>query len=247
MNWIVFDVDGVLIDVDKSYDVAVKFTVEQFLDAVGKTVDLEFRDIKKLREKGIFPDDFKLCEALILGRMEYGDKFVEKYPDGEDVSWIRDVRGACIKPSSIKRIFNTYYLGDKFENRLFDTKGLYNEEKRIIDLKLLKKAEEFFDIGVVTGRNDLEMRLAEEVIGYEFDHVVTRDHALKPDPICLEKIGAEKGVYIGDTETDQRLVERYNNKNENEKSFEFQKVDDDQDVNQVLEELVDRPNPRTSR
>ncbi|MFO7793192.1 MAG: hypothetical protein R6W73_09505 [Candidatus Saliniplasma sp.] len=237
MNWIVFDVDGVLVDVDRSYGVAVKLTVEQFLDAVGKTVDIDLDDIKRLREKGIFPDDFKLCEALILGFLEYGGKFVKKFPEGEDVSWIRDVRGGCIKPSSIKRIFNTYYLGDKFENRLFDTKGLYNEEKRIIDLKLLKKAEELFDIGVITGRNDLEMRLAEEVIGHEFDHVVTRDHALKPDPICLDRIGAGKGVYIGDTETDRQLVERYNNKNR--KGFEFRKVDDDQDVNQVLEELLD--------
>ncbi|MFW6064996.1 MAG: HAD family hydrolase, partial [Candidatus Natronoplasma sp.] len=235
MSWIVFDVDGVLIDVDRSYDVAVKLTVERSLESAGKTVDIDLNDIKRLRKKGIFPDDFKLCEALILGLMEYGVKFLEIFPDGEDVSWIRDVREDHIKPSSIKRIFNTYYLGNKFENRLFDTRGLYTKEKRIIDLKLLEKAEELFDIGVVTGRNDLEMRLAEEVIGHEFDHVITRDYAIKPDPICLDKIGAEEGVYIGDTETDRRLVERYNQKKG--KGFEFRKVDDDQDVNQVLGDI----------
>ncbi|MFO7992170.1 MAG: hydrolase [Thermoplasmata archaeon] len=236
MSWIVFDVDGVLIDVGRSYDVAVKLTVEQLLETVRTIVDIDFNDIRELREKGIFPDDFKLCEALILGFLEYGDKFVKKFPEGEDVSWIQDARGSVIKSSRIKRTFNTYYLGNKFENRLFDNKGLYTKEKRIIDLELLIKAEELFDIGVITGRNDIEMSLAEEVIGYEFDHVVTRNDALKPDPICFKNIQADKGVYIGDTETDHHLVKRYNMKYG--KGFEFQKVDCHRDVNQVLEGLL---------
>ncbi len=85
----------------------------------------------------------------------------------------------------------------------------------------------------------------EEVIEHEFDHVVKRDDGTKPDPICFEMIEAEKGVYIGDTETDRRLVERYNKKKG--KVFEFFKVDEERDVNQVLVFLLDRPNPRISR
>lgn len=237
MSWIVFDVDGVLIDVNGSYDVAVKRTVEQLLDAMGITYRLDLKDIRRLRIKGIFPDDFDLCEAFALGLPEYGDDLVEKYPNGEDVSWIRKIRGIGMKRSTIKDIFNTYYLGNEFDDRLFDTEGLYTREKGIVDTDMLKEAESNFELGVITGRDHLEMKLAEDVMGYRFERKVTRDMAVKPDPCCFDRLGADQGVYIGDTETDRRLVEEYNKKMG--KGFEFYRVDGSCDVNQVLAELLD--------
>ncbi|PTD94774.1 hypothetical protein C9439_00765, partial [archaeon SCG-AAA382B04] len=64
-SWIVFDIDGVLIDVSPSFDRAVKATVEKLLRKYGKQTKIKKKTIRKLRRKGAFGDDFKLTEALI--------------------------------------------------------------------------------------------------------------------------------------------------------------------------------------
>ena len=54
LKWIIFDVDGVLIDVSESYDLATKFTVEYFLKELGREKVIDVEIIRKLRRKGEF-------------------------------------------------------------------------------------------------------------------------------------------------------------------------------------------------
>ncbi|MDK2870565.1 MAG: hypothetical protein PWP39_1800 [Pyrococcus sp.] len=54
------------------------------------------------------------------------------------------------------------------------------------------------------------MKLAEEIIRFKFDKVVTRDMFEKPDPRALYEVTqGEEAIYIGDSKVDEELVERY--------------------------------------
>lgn len=63
--WLVFDVDGMFIDVGESYDMVVKFIVEYFLEEFGKFLEVEIELVRELRRKGVFGDDFKFSEVLV--------------------------------------------------------------------------------------------------------------------------------------------------------------------------------------
>ncbi|MFW6196585.1 MAG: HAD family hydrolase [Thermoplasmatota archaeon] len=239
MRWIIFDVDGVLIDVSESFDIAVKKTVEKMLESIDETSDLDLHHIRNLRVKGLFSNDFELSKALFLGKVKYDTfkNFVDEFPERSNIEWIEDSVDMSIDDTEVKKIFNSYYLGDKFENLLFDLVPAYKKEKRIVELDLIKKAERRFKIGIITGRDKKEMKLAEDIIGYKFNNVITRDEVEKPDPKCLKRLlGSEEGIYIGDTETDRIMVERYNELYNDQ--VRFFKVTEERNVNRVLEKIM---------
>ena len=238
--WIVFDVDGVLIDVSESYDTATKLTAEYFLRLFGVEREIKPEWVGKLRRKGSFGDDFKVSEALILfalsGRTE---ELIAEFPEGGTIEWVREKFGFQVFGGSIERVFNTFYLGEEYPERLFDFPGLWRKERPIVRRELLKRASERFKVGVITGRSALEMKLAERVIGFKFENAVTRELYLKPDPRALwELVKGEPGVYIGDTINDSIFIENYRRRYG--KEFDFVMVGRDvRDVNEFLEELLE--------
>jgi len=237
--WLIFDVDGVLIDVSESYDLATKLTVEYFLKKLGKNVEINLNIIRKLRQKGAFGDDFKVSEALIIGALtEDIQQFVEDFPSGKGIEWVRLRFGIAVNPKSIEKVFNTFYLGEYYKDRIFEFDGLWKKEKPIVKRELLEKAGERFKLGVVTGRNKLELKLAEELIGFHFESVVTRELYVKPDPKALwHLVTGESGIYIGDTVNEGLLVENY--KKAYGKEFGFVMIGRDaKDVNEAIEKLL---------
>ena len=236
--WLIFDVDGVLIDVSESYDLATKLTVEYFLKKLGKNIEVELGWIRDLRRKGAFGDDFKVSEALIIGALtEDILQFVEDFPSGEGIEWVRSRFGVVVNPKSIEKVFNTFYLGEYYKDRLFEFDGLWKKEKPIVKRELLEKANERFKLGVVTGRSALELELAEKILGFHFENAVTRELYVKPDPKALWHLTkGEEGIYIGDTINDELLVENY--KKEYKKDFDFLMVRRDvKDVNEAIVRL----------
>ncbi|MFO8109621.1 MAG: hydrolase [Thermoplasmata archaeon] len=233
MNWIVLDVDGVLIDVSRSYDMATKLTVEYFLSKAGIDKKVDLKVIDELRRKGAFGDDYNLSEALLSA----GDD-ADEIPAGATIQWVRDRFGTTVPADDIKRVFDTYYLGEMCQEPLFEFDGFWEREEMIIDLSLLKKIEKRFKIGVVTGRSALEMQLAERIMDYEFTRKVTSDDYLKPDPRALAVLVDDgRGVFIGDSKTDELLVETYNDEYPGE--FDFIMVKRDvEDVNEAIMSLL---------
>ncbi len=228
MKWLVFDVDGVLLDVSKSYDMATKLTVEYFFRKIGRDDKLELKVVDELRRKGAFGDDYKLTEALLCDN-------IDAIPSGATIEWIRDTYDPPFSSEEIRPIFDTYYLGEMGEDPQFDFDGLWKKEETIIDIELLEEVESRFELGAVTGRCDLEMRLAEGIIGYEFKKKVTSDDYLKPDPRALKSlVGDESGLFIGDSKTDELLVERYNERYDGR--FDFIMVK--RDVNEAVRGLL---------
>jgi len=237
--WVVFDVDGTLIDVGESYDMAVKLTVEYFLRAFGIEREIELEWVRKLRSKGRFGDDFKVSEALILFSMA-GDveALVEEFPAGEDIDWVRERFGLGIHRGSVERVFNTFYLGEVYPERLFHFPGLWRNEKPLIGAELLRELSKRFKVGVVTGRSELELRLAEKILGFHFENAVTRELGLKPNPELLwELVKGERGVYVGDTLNDELFVENYRRRYGN---FGFVMVGRDvESVSKFVENLLE--------
>lgn len=240
MEWLVFDVDGVLIDVSESFDVAVKLTVERILEKFDRQIELRLKHIRRLRDKGIFSNDFRLSKALALGIIKYGDsdEFVKAFPENVTKKWIEKKVGIYIGDDTVKKIFNSYYFGEGYEDSSYNFEPIYKREKRIIDIELLDKVNELYNLGIITGRDKKEMKLAEEIIGYRFDKVITRDKIEKPDSECIERIvKTENGIYIGDTETDRLMVDNFNSTHENQ--VEFYKVTENNDVNKILKEIIE--------
>lgn len=234
MNWVVFDVDGVLLDVGESYDIATELTVEYF---TGTKVDLGL--LGKLRVKSALGDDYNLSQALICG-LGTGDveNFVDEFPRGGTMDWVRERYESPVDIEDIKAVFDTYYLGEMCPEPLFPFDGLWKREKVLVDMSLLEEVESRYSVGAVTGRSSLEMDLAEKTLGYRFEHRVTSDDFLKPDPRALASlVRDEPGVFIGDSNTDEVLVKRYNQ--EYRGRFQFFMVERDvEDVNEAMRGLL---------
>ncbi len=238
MSWLVFDIDGVLIDVSQSFDHTVKDTVTYLLNDQG--LEISLKDIRKLRKKGVFGDDFKLTETLVAGLsiFDSSEEVLENFLEEGDIQWVRKEWSDGIDKSKLIKVFNSFYLGQRYEEGIFNFEGYWKKEKSIVRPKMLKKAEKNFEIGVVTGRNRLELNLAQDIIGYKFDNHITREIFLKPDPRALnELVGMANGVYVGDTICDQELVENYNSTYEGD--FNFVKIDGEiNTVNTFLEKIL---------
>ena len=239
MNWVVYDVDGVLIDVSESFDRVVKKSVEYLSnDFEG---EISKQKVRNLREKEIFGDDFKLTEVFVIGLEIFGspEGVIQNFIKGANIEWVRRNWGGNVDKVKLKKVFNTFYLGEKYEERLFDCEGLWKEERSIVKDELLRKIDKRYKTGVITGRDKLELNIAEKIISYEFNNSITRNDYLKPDPKALkELVGIDKGIFIGDNLSDQLLVDNYVSKYSG--NFDFIKIGKDyDDVNSFLEELLD--------
>ena len=196
--WIIFDVDGVLIDTSKSYDMAVKMTVEHILRKYGVMSSISLDEIRGLRQRKSFSDDFELSEWIIRKYLKSEDTEMNHYFS----------RGISIE---IERVFNTYYLGELYSHRIFPYPGLWKHERPLLSSAILEDlSRRGFKLGVITGRDRLELRIAEHLLNFRFSHAVTREDYRKPDPRALWSItNGELGVYIGDSKVDELLVKKY--------------------------------------
>ncbi len=95
---IIFDVDGVLIDVSQSYRLAIKKTAEFFLGKI-----LQMSEVDEIKSMGV-NNDYDASELLI---QKYGKSF---------------------KKSSIIKKFQEYYLGKNFNGLIRNEKLLINEK-----------------------------------------------------------------------------------------------------------------------
>ncbi|WP_461831728.1 HAD family hydrolase [Aquifex sp.] len=181
MKAVIFDVDGVIVDVRKSYHYAIKETVKHF---TGKDLDIEF--IREFKFSRGINNDWDVSVELIkyLG--------FEPPPYGELV-----------------QIFENFY--DEFKDK----------EELILGREFFKELKSFgFPLGVVTGRpkRDLKYLFDRFELWEFFDAIVDDDdvgdiNLRKPHPyplhLCIESIGAEEAIYIGDNNADMEMVRSY--------------------------------------
>jgi HAD superfamily hydrolase (TIGR01548 family) len=232
---IIFDLDGVLVDVANSYRRAILKSIER---VHGVEVDRD--DIQRLKDAGGFNNDWDVTYALaLLGLSERKSesfdrsawfRSIESGPGGirgaraavEDLLSSADVENILEqwKRDDLRRTFQELYLGSELYRDLedgspeLDADGYINEEPVILDQSVRKTLENKYSLGVLTGRPRAEAEIALSRVGLELaeDHLMAMEDwdESKPDPRGLmelnEILGSHSCVYIGDTLDDIRTA-----------------------------------------
>lgn len=184
MKGVLFDMDGVLVDVSSSYRLAVKQTVEFFL---GHGISLS--QIQEYKNKGGFNNDWDLTQEILK---DYGIK--------ED----RD---------TIVKIFQKKYLGDHFNGLIRNEKWMLKENvlKRIFENFKLGIVTGRPHKEACYAREHFKMKSYFSVLIAMEDVPV---HRAKPDPfgilMALKKLQIDEAFYVGDTVDDMKAASRAN-------------------------------------
>jgi phosphoglycolate phosphatase-like HAD superfamily hydrolase len=183
---VVFDVDGVLMDVRPSY---YRIITEQS----GATLD----DIALFKKNGGFNDDWELARAAIswiqAGRPP-------EIFDGSTRGWADVIARCGGDPGDLSGRCEALYR-EKF----------WREERPMVPPGLLAQfVDRGFTLRACTGRNRWALDRAEELLGFVFPFATTSEDVRKPDPRALLRLLPEQStgvVMLGDSEDDRRTVE----------------------------------------
>jgi len=181
MRGAIFDVDGVIVDVRKSYHYAIKETVKYF---TGKELELSF--IREFKFSRGINNDWDVTEALIrhLGYekpsynelVEVFESFYDKFKDREELI-LRPEFFMKLKEEGV-RLGVVTGRPRRDLSYLFDRFGLWDFFECIID---------------------------EDEVG---DPNLRKPHPY-PLHLCIECMGLSGGLYIGDNRADYEMVYFY--------------------------------------
>src|SRR3989344_976532 len=179
MKVIIFDMDGVLVDVSQSYRIAIQKTAEFFLNRpVSPDV------IQRLKNRGSNNDDFDLTRRII------------------------NSRGIFPEQNEIESKFNNYYWGRKNDGLvrnemwLFDyalLKKVYNKYKLgIVTGRPRKDAE--FALKQFTAKNFFDVVICAEDVG---DKKKPNPFGLR---LALRHFSTKEAIYVGDNVDDVEMA-----------------------------------------
>ena len=258
VDTLVFDIDGVLIDVRDSFRKAVCQTVQFYFKKIlgfqGSQNLINPEEVEYFKMAGGFNNDWDLTSAVVLfylmkarennlkevdelrnikpdiktfttkmlspgGGLAKVIDLIEK--DGQVKEWILILWDKDL----ITKIFQEIYAGGEhcfniygFHPSLIKKDGLIKQERIILD-KNKKNFLQNFSLGILTGRDEREARVALERLGWDDiiskEQIVTADDGVgKPHPQGLKKVAeslkTKLGIYVGDTWDDLITVKNTN-------------------------------------
>ncbi|WP_457628597.1 HAD family hydrolase [Persephonella sp.] len=210
---IIFDVDGVLIDVTKSYHYSIKDTVEHF---TGKKADKD--SLLDIKFSFNINNDWDASIAGILfvksglGLEEFKKAFRSYSQSLDDMYRFAAEKGIQLPEyRELVDIFEEFYHRHR------------EKEEMIFPHDVLERMRKKGDIlGVITGRpfEDLDYTFKKFDLYKYFDYIITEDDIPQPElrkpssypmKLFFEKVDFDNPVfYIGDTKADLKMVENYN-------------------------------------
>lgn len=203
---LIFDMDGVLVDVTESYRQAIAKTVGFF---TRKTGDFS-TEIIMIKSIPGFNNDWDTSYMLI--KLIQNQTGLNDFPENTRPLTIREKNSPLYK--QIKEVFQTFYLGGQSDNNpdLKVSQPLRLKEKLLISKPFLQKLSGKYKLGIATSRPREEALFALKqfsIAGY-FDEkfVVAREDVPqeKPAPDVLievrKRMKIKNPVYIGDTVND---------------------------------------------
>ena len=226
VDGVVLDIDGVLVDVARSY----RLTIVETLDRLyGETITQA--DIQAFNNAGGFNNDWELTDAgalYLLASREGLGQSVEEFTDaieaaGGGLAAAREVIADRIEspadieadwePDRIRSIFQQFYLGSERYRDLegnepeLDIPGFIEEETVLIEPETVEALTRSFAIGILTGRPAAEAEIALDRVGLDIDtgRRVTMDDDIpgKPDPAGLlhlaDRLECSAIAFAGDT------------------------------------------------
>lgn len=214
---VIFDMDGVLVDVSNSYRQAIKLTAEYVLqNKYGSQISVTNRDIEAMKAIPGFNNDWDLSFALI----ELLSKGINRSNFKQNISVLSEKIKTSADYLAAKDIFQSYYLGSKLFKKLYQKpapvifkNGLIENETLLLGLAILKKIAQKYKVGIATGRPKFEaffalknLKISSKLI--EEIYVVGEEDVKrgKPFPDSLLKAAAlldcKKPIYVGDSVND---------------------------------------------
>ncbi|RMD45149.1 MAG: hypothetical protein D6831_04175 [Aquificota bacterium] len=236
---VIFDVDGVLIDVSKSYHYSIGDTVKKF-SGVEKPLE-ELLDIKF--SFNINNDWDASIAGIIYAKsnlnLENFKKLFKEFSNSLDKMYIFAEKNEIELP-----VYEE--LVDFFESR-YRIHRL--KEEMIFPHDVLERISKKADIlGVITGRpfEDLDFSFKHFKLYRYFDYIITEDDIPEPElrkpssyplELFFKKLSYEEpAFYIGDTNADLKMVESFNRKNEKNVQFVLMENQHNKDIKTDIKE-----------
>lgn len=193
---LIWDMDGVLVDVTRSYMEAVRKTASIFLER-----EVSIDEVLAIKSLIGMNDEIDATYALVSGLIDHTK--IQRY-------------GRLY--THLTHVFEAHYLGQKLYSEWFGKepeiklkKGLIENETLLISREnLAKLKKKYKKMAIATGRDRFEADIAIKThkIGEYFDAIIvvenTEHHKPHPEPIlkAIESIKANKSIYIGDSPSD---------------------------------------------
>lgn len=256
LDGVIFDVDGVLIDVRESIQLVHGEAAGRYFRLLGwSNCDnlVEPADVDAFKLAGGFNSDWELAFAWLLLYLFKSERY--RSTDGELLrtasptieeftaelanrgGWLSSavsvIRAFC-QPDEwaavearwdrpvIQRLFQEVYTGDLcaevygFAPKIVQGPGLIQKDRPILETRFIPS---LLKLGIATGRTGGETVVGLRLMGwadlFPSDAIVSEDDGFKkPDPrileLAVERLGAERPMYVGDTPDDLFTVRQYN-------------------------------------
>ena len=210
---IIFDCDGVLIDIKKSYDQTItattKYVLENFAE-ITDSIDIDFKIIDGFKSTGGFNDEVDLTYASILSLVaakklkQDPTEFIFSVIKNSDSTGIKSVENFLKKHTDISEIIKKLsYPGSHSENILYQIfdQLFYGPE---LYSKLFKTISKFSDPGLIENDqvifNDELSKKLQKKFGSQISMVTGRgkqsvSYSLKH---LLEKFDLKNSVFLED-------------------------------------------------
>lgn len=217
---LIFDVDGVLLDVRQSFPEVIRLSVlegwERLCGGVSDAPGYTPGHARILKQHGSFNDDYDIAWALLAMAAGTGERELSKaFPSPERLADEVKTLDGDLAPWIISRYGDKTPRGDIREmcaRRYFSE--MYKLERPMLRCHWKELP---LPAAVYTGRNGAEWELAKKALGWEdFPEqlVVNSDSGIrKPSPdglrLLCERLGAKKPAFFGDTGSDMLAAEAF--------------------------------------
>ena len=200
LEGLIWDMDGVLVDVSESYLEAVRLTASHFLQR--EVLPAEVQQVKRLVGMN---NDWYATHSLVYGEKDF-TRINRSSKEFKDIYFY----------------FQALYLGESLFEECYGkapeekTPGLITRELPLISTQNLSKLKQVYGkMAIATGRPRLEATATVALNKWEpvFDEIITQDDTERekpyPDPIleAQKRLGIEKTLYIGDSSSDVAAAE----------------------------------------
>ena len=210
---LIFDCDGVLIDITKSYDQTIITTTKYILETLAKitdSIDIDFKIIDGFKSTGGFNDEVDLTYAAILSIIaakklkKDQTEFIFNVIKNSDSTGIKSVENFLKKQIDISEIIGQLsYPGSHKENILYQTfdQLFYGPE---LYSKLFQNSSKFSDPGLIENDdvifNDNLSEILQKKFGKQISMVTGRGkesvrYSLKH---LLEKFDLKNSAFLED-------------------------------------------------
>jgi len=213
---LIFDMDGVLIDVSRSYRKAIENTVNYYLAKNGSSNKISQKEVNYLKNQPGFNNDWDTSYRLVT--LVNKETLTEIFP-------VTDEERNTNIFQKIKVLFQIFYLGSELYKSVYEKKallagvsGLIESESLLISKQLLNRLKQKYSLAIATGRPRLEalftLKRFNLLLIFPAETLVAMEDAARakpfPDPMieAAKKAGGNSNVYIGDSPNDMEAAEK---------------------------------------